>query len=238
MLPQRAPVLALVIALIAGCGGGASAEIPDGAVAPEREAGPGDAANPLPQANCRKQWTRRREGPAGNSGSTVKAGDGKLSLDVSVGLESWSVTAVSTRRLTGDFEVTVKVDNFPHQEPDSYLWIAVGEGSEGGALFGGSEAATGWRGVGWPHADSVTSETSATFKFQRFGAVLGIRAQPASETMLSTRNVQFTTEPVAVTITLRASHGISSAGATISEVTVSGGGGDLRTDTFDCDSVE
>ena len=67
----------------------------------------------------------------------MTAGNGNLSLSVNVGMESWSVSAASTRRLAGDFDVTVKVDNFPHQDPHTYLWISVGESSEGGALFGG-----------------------------------------------------------------------------------------------------
>jgi hypothetical protein len=199
------------------------------------EAGPSVDAEA--DTGCRKQWTRKMVGPSA-FGQSVTVASGKLSLGVNVGFESWTVKAASTRQLAGDFDVTVKVDSFPHQDPATYLWIAVGEGSDGGALLGGSEEGTGWRGIGWPRPDTVSSTLSATFRFQRFENILAIRVESGSGDKVATRNVQFTTEPVSLFLTLRASHGIPSAGATISEVTVIGGGGALVTDTFDCDSVE
>jgi hypothetical protein len=186
--------------------------------------------------SCRKQWIKQKLGAQDDPRTSVKAGGGNLALGVSVGFESWSVTAVSTRKLVGDFDVTVRVDDFSYQDPFTYLWIGVGGGGDGGAVIGGSEAGTGWRGIGWPDPNSTSAATRASFRIGRAGNILGINVDAGEKSV--SRAIVLHAEPVELRLILRASMGIPAASAAISEVLVTGGGGDLVTDTFDCDSVE
>jgi hypothetical protein len=224
----------LLLSLVIGCTS-TQAAAPDGGPGPEPDASQPAVDTAPATTTCRKQWTKQKFGSQDDARMSVKASGGNLALGVIVGFESWSVTAVSTRKLVGDFDVTVQVDDFSYQDPYTYLWIGVG-GSDGGALLGGSEEGKGWRGIGWLDPNSTTAATKAKFRIGRAGNILGISVD-AGEKAVS-RAVVFHAEPVELRMTLRASMGIPGASAAISEVIVTKNGGDLVTDTFDCDSVE
>lgn len=248
------------IALLSACGGGTAAQTNDAGAAAADDAGAaaaddaGDSAPAVPTVGCAGWTVVRSQGSA----STATIANGALTLARPASPKSdhpsfnGADLALVQSGLTGDFDVAVQWEAFHGtsvslQGPAAQVGVWMSNGGMSSQATGEVGRGSGWATVS--HGSQLTENalssvppaidgSSGSFRIRRVGGHVTVTTVVSGATAVAESTGDFSDSPLALFIAIGDdyAHGADTGAASIriKRVTVTGGGGAVKSDDFTC----